>query len=120
MNDTAVDELKRIIRENSSSVEEREDHWHIVDEIVDASFINSVLDELPNERKVHEEFLEIYTTSPNDEGVVFGYLEKTVGSEVTEKLKSKVNETCKDLLKDLFPDREIKIETQSESKPPVK
>jgi hypothetical protein len=113
-----LEKAERLIKDNSSSVEEREENWQTVDEIVNYKFVESVLDRLPEEH--HGGFLEIYTKSPNDETVVFGFLEEKVGKDIKDDLKKELEKISSEMLDGFLSNDETTLETQSEGKPPVK
>lgn len=87
-------QIKKVVK----TKEERDELWAIVDEIIHHKAIGCVLDNLP--RQNHEEFLELFHTSPHDEDLLFGYLNKKVGNNVEEILKQELGDLAVDLLKE--------------------
>jgi len=94
-----LDEVEVLIKNNSSSKEEKEELWSLVDEIVTHKVLEKVLDKLP--RVNHEEFLELFHKCPHDEQVIFGYLNDKTGKNIEADLKHDLEFVAKDLLKDI-------------------
>lgn len=91
------EKIETVIKKTSSSKEEREEHWKLVDEIVTHKVLEKVLDRLP--RTHHEEFLELFHKCPHDEITIFGYLKSKVGENIENDLKNDLRNLEADLLK---------------------
>ena len=83
-----LEDLDRQIRKIAKAPEEREEIWHLIDEIIHHKALGCILDNLPREH--HEEFLEMFHQSPHDEDLLFGYLKEKVGKNVEEILKQEL------------------------------
>ena len=80
----------------AKSTEEREELWGLVDEIIHHKVMGCILDKLP--RESHEEFLDMFHTSPHDEELIFGYLRTKVGPDIEENLKEEIAKISEELL----------------------
>lgn len=92
-------EFKKIdkeIKKVAKSQEEKEELWGLVDEIVHHKVMGCVLDKLPRDN--HEEFLDIFHTSPHDEELIFSYLRTKVGPDIEENLKAEIAKISEELL----------------------
>jgi hypothetical protein len=100
--------------------EEKMETWKEIDKIVDSRFLMKALDILPEENR--EEFVELFTSSPDDEEKIFGYLEEKGGKDTREDLTNLLSDISQELVHDLVPPRdEITAElTVGEMKEPVK
>jgi len=99
--------LKKVeneIKKVGFSVEEREELFGLVDEIVNSKVLNIILDELPEEK--HIEFLGIFHKSPHDDEVIFGYL----GNDIKEKLKNKLEDFDTEIINEIRPQDEVSAE----------
>ena len=92
------EEVDVLIKSSSSSREEKEELWSIVDEMVHHSVMNIILDSLP--RKYHSEFLEKFTVRPFDDGLIL-YLNMRTNKDVEKEIKEKVKEIEASIIKDL-------------------
>jgi hypothetical protein len=95
----SLTEVEIEIKKNSSSKEEREELWMLVDEIINHKVIEKVLDKLPREN--HEEFLELFHKAPHDEELIFGYLKTKAGENIESDLKRDLDNLGKDLLREI-------------------
>lgn len=91
-----LDDLDREIRKVAKTHEEREEIWHLIDEIVHHKAMGCILDKLPRDH--HEEFLTMFHNSPHDEDLLFGYLEDKIGQNVEEILKQELGSLAFELL----------------------
>ncbi len=94
-----LDDLDREVKKVTKTHEEREEIWHLIDEIIHHKAMGCILDRLP--RGDHEEFLEMFRKSPHDEDLIFGYLEKKIGENTEEILKQELGSVAFDLLKEV-------------------
>lgn len=93
-----LDDLDRKIKKITSTQEEREELWHLVDEIIHHKAMGCVLDRLPKEN--HEEFLEMFHKAPHDEEYLFGYLKKKIGDNIEEVLREELGNVTYEILED--------------------
>jgi hypothetical protein len=91
------EKIETKIKKTTSSREEREELWALIDEVTTHKVLEKVLDKLP--RVNHEEFLEIFHKCPHDEVTIFAYLQKKTGKNIEEDLKTDLISLEKDLLK---------------------
>lgn len=94
-----LNEVEVIIKRHTSSKEEQEELWSLVDEIVNHKVLEKVLDKLPREH--HEEFLELFHKCPHDEEVIFGYLKSKTGENIEDDLKRELENISSDILKEI-------------------
>lgn len=92
----ALDDLDREVKRIAKTQEEREEIWHLIDEIVHHKAMGCILDNLP--RDDHEEFLEMFHKSPHDEDLLFGYLQKKIGRNIKEILKQELGNLSFEIL----------------------
>lgn len=95
-------EFKKIdkeIKKVSKSIEERDELWGLVDEIVHHQVMGCVLDKLPREH--HEEFLDMFHASPHDEGLIFGFLKSKAGPNIEADLKAEIAKISEELLNEM-------------------
>ena len=62
---------------------EREEVWHIIDEITHHKVIGSVLEKLSTQ--YHNEFLAMFTKAPHDNNIIL-FLEEKIGEDFQELL----------------------------------
>lgn len=98
-----LEKIDKQIKKIAKTKEEREEIWSIIDEIVHHKAIGCVLDKLPREN--HDEFLEMFHSSPHDEDRIFGYLKEKVGNNVEEILKLELGNLAFELLQEIAPSR---------------
>ncbi len=91
-----LEDLDREIRKVAKTPEEREEIWHLIDEIIHHKAMGCILDNLP--RNHHEEFLEMFGKSPHDEDLLFTYLQDKIGQNVQEILKQELGNLAFELL----------------------
>ena len=91
-------ELEIHIKNISSSHEEMEEMWKIVDETLHHRMMGCILDYLPPE--FHEEFIEKFHLAPHNEGLL-DYLNEKTQKDVKEIIKAEVAKLESELLKEL-------------------
>ncbi len=91
-------DLESEINEVDLSFEEREELWHIVDEIIHQRILEMLLDEL--DEKHHEEFLEKHHETPYDE-VVIVYLNDKIDEDVEELIKKEADNLQEEILQEI-------------------
>src|SRR3989344_7486906 len=81
------EEVEREIKNVTELAEEREELWHLIDEIIHHRVLGCILDVLP--RKDHEEFLLSFHASPySDTHIV--YLNKKIQGNIEETIKKEI------------------------------
>ncbi len=110
----AFEEVEVIIKKTTSSNEEKEELWGLVDELVNHKVVEKILDKLP--RQHHEEFLALVHECPHDEVIVFEYLNGKVGHDVREELQNELKGISADILHELRTLDEISSETKVSDK----
>jgi len=110
----ALEEVEIVIKRSSSSKEEKEEHWKLVDEIVTHKAIEKILDNLPKEN--HGEFLEIFHKCPHDEIYIFEYLNSKTGKDMEGVLKKELEMLGAEILKEIGLRDEISAETKVSKK----
>ena len=113
-----LEEVNKLLKKLFPEPEERTETWQEIDRRVDSEFLMAALDRIPEQN--HEEFVKIFTDSPNDQEKIFGYLEEKGGKNVREELTDVLSDISKELVHDLLPDKETTTEIRSEGKVPVK
>ncbi len=98
-------EVDKQIKKVAKTSEEREELWGLIDEIVHHKVMGCILGNLPREH--HEEFLEIFYTSPHDEELLFRYLRRKVGENIEGLIKQEIGGLAAEILE------EIKITSSS-------
>ncbi len=92
------EKIEKIIKSSASSLDEKEELWKIVDEIVHHKVMGCILDNL--DEKHHEEFLKRFTNAPFDDGLII-YLEEKSSGKISEVVKKTTAEIETEILKDL-------------------
>ena len=109
-----LEDLELEIKKTSSSGEEREELWALVDEIVTHKVLGKVLDKLP--RVNHEEFLALFHKCPHDEITIFGYLKSRAGENIEKELQEELKNISSDILREIKSQDEITGETKASKK----
>ena len=94
----SLDQLDREIKKIAKTQEEREELWLLVDEIIHHKVLGCILDKLPQTH--HEEFLEMFHKSPQDEEFLFGYLREKIDKNIEEILRQELGDIWKIITKD--------------------
>ncbi len=97
----SLDKIDKEIKKSAKTVEEREELWALVDEIVHHKAISAILEKLPRDK--HEEFLELFHKSPHDEDIIFGYLREKIGENFEEILRQELGDVAFELLEEIAP-----------------
>lgn len=84
---TSLKKLERYIKQVSSSKEEEEELWKIVDDLINKRVLTVILDRLDEED--HEEFLSKFHEAPHDEGL-FDYLKNKIKGDATLFIKEEL------------------------------
>lgn len=90
--------IEKIINSSSHSLEEKEELWKIVEEIVHHRLMTCALDNL--DKKHHQDFLNKYSLNRFNEEII-DYLEKQSGKQMRTKLKEEIDSIEKEILLEL-------------------
>lgn len=101
----SLEDVEKEINKSATSHEERDELWHLVDEIVHHRVMGCILDKLP--RKSHREFLEMFHDHPHDE-ILIDYLKTKIGGNVEELIKQETGNLAFEIL------NEIRIKAEKE------
>lgn len=93
-----LDDVDKQIKKISNSLEEREELWRLVDEIVYHRVFDVIFGRLPKEH--HEEFLLKFHKEPHSESLVT-YLQHKISENVEELIKQELGSLSLDILKDI-------------------
>lgn len=93
-----LEKIEKIIKSSSLSIEEKEEMWKIVDEIIHHRVMGCILDNLDSSH--HDEFIEKFTHAPFDEGLI-DYLEEKSNSKISDKIKQEIIQIENEILKDI-------------------
>jgi hypothetical protein len=92
------DRVKKEINSITDSIEEKEELWGLVDEIIHHRLLTCVLDNLDS--NFHVEFIEYYHTKPHDSGINI-FLKKYIGKDFESLLIRELDNIKKELLSNL-------------------
>ena len=93
-----LEEVEEEIKYISQSLEEKEELWKLVDDIVNHKVIITILDRLPLEH--HHDFLTGFHESPHDDSHLH-FLKSTVEEDIEEAIKSEIKSLKEELLKEI-------------------
>lgn len=82
---TAFNRFAPMIGKHLSTPIEREEIWHIVDEITHHKVLSVILEKLPSQH--HGEFLQRFAQAPHDIALI-SYLDEKIGENFQELLAS--------------------------------
>ncbi len=88
-------EVKNIVE----TIEEKEELWHLIDEIIHHNILCCVLDNLYYEH--HEEFLDKYCEAPHDECLI-EYLNEKIEDDIEEIIREGVDNLKREILQEIF------------------
>lgn len=91
-----LDEIENFIKTKANSLDEKEELWGLVDEIVHHKALDFVLTRL--DRKKHEEFIEIFHKCPHDEVLIFGYLKKNANPNIENLMKKELEKITSEIM----------------------
>lgn len=95
----SLKKIEKLIKDSSSSCEEREELWKIVEEIVHHRIMGCILDDL--DRKHHDEFLsKIQDKKFNSE--VIAFLEEKSNKQITTKIQKTLQEIETEIIKEIL------------------
>lgn len=91
-------EVNIVIKNSSTSYEEREELWNLVDELVEQRVLSCIFSNLPKDN--HEHFIEMFKVSPWDEEIITFINEKS-GKEIEKEIESEIENLKKEILEEL-------------------
>ena len=91
-------EVDSEIKNISQNLEEKEELWKLVDDIVNHRLMISILDALPNEH--HQDFLSKFYEAPHEE-THFDYLNERMEEKIEEIIKREVDNLKEELLREI-------------------
>lgn len=94
----SLEKLERKISEVVSSSEEREELWHLVDELLHHKVIHCILDKL--DKKHHKEFVIKLHSKPHSEGLL-DYLAKKIKIDIEGFIKAEVKSIESEIISDI-------------------
>ncbi len=80
-----LDEIELFIKGQNFDYNEREEIWHLVDDILHHDIATEILDKL--DRDHHHLFLEHITENPHDEKKVIEFLKEKISDDVEELIR---------------------------------
>jgi len=83
-----LNKLNKLINESVFSLEEKEEIWKIVDEIVHHRVLTVILNNLGEE--YHVDFLEKFQSAPHD-AEIFDFLDSKIQEDLKELLESEID-----------------------------
>lgn len=83
----SLGDIEKKIKENIKDPAEREEIYHLIDEIIHHRVVGCVLDQLP--QKHHNKFLNHLSDAPHDEGIL-EYLKEKIKVDVIGLIKHEV------------------------------
>ena len=98
-----LSEVEKYVKKHVKSEAERDEIYHLVDEIVHHRVVGCILDKLPTEH--HKEFLEKFSEAPHDTALM-EYLVSKVGSDISEFIRKEVYLLGTELLELIRPQLE--------------
>jgi hypothetical protein len=93
-----MDDIEKEIKKVAKTSEEKEELWHLVDDMVHHKVLESILDKLPEAS--HVEFMGKYHERPFDSEIV-KYLKEKIGENVEEIIKTEVGSLAIELLDEI-------------------
>ncbi len=93
-----LDKLDKEISKISTSIEEKEELWNLVDGLLHHKVLMAILDNL--EVKHHDEFLVRLYNKPHDENIL-KYLQKKITIDVEEFIKAESINVVEEILADI-------------------
>jgi hypothetical protein len=94
----SLEKVEKEIKRSSSTKEEEEELWRLVDEIVQCKILDCILERLPEEN--HPEFLEMYHKAPYDMGIM-EFLVTKIGENIEEIIRQEIGGLAYELLAEI-------------------
>jgi hypothetical protein len=83
----SLDDVEKALKKRKLSVEEREELWKIIDEMVHHRVVGCILEHLPSEH--HGDFVKRFTDKPHDDAH-WDYLRERVGTDLQDFIKQEL------------------------------
>lgn len=109
----SLEEVEKEIKRVSSTKEEEEELWGIVDEIVHHKILGCILERLPEEN--HTEFLERFHKAPYDMGIM-EFLVAKIGENIEEIIRQEIGGLAYELLAEIRGKETERPDSHSEKK----
>jgi hypothetical protein len=93
-----LEDVEDKIKSSAETHEEREELYHIIDEIIHHRVLGVILDHLPE--KHHNTFLEKFHETPHDHGLM-EYLNAKVEKNMEEIIRQEIGNLAFEILEDL-------------------
>jgi hypothetical protein len=93
-----LNEVEGAIRLNVSSLEEKEELWQIIDELIHHRVMAIILENLPREH--HEEFLEKFTLAPYDQKLIV-YLNDKSAKKIEDLIRKEAKKIESEIIKEI-------------------
>ena len=93
-----IEEITIELDKNNVSIEEKEEFISLIDETFQIQMLNLILDRLPAE--FHEDFLEHFQKSPQDEKLI-NYLTEKISTNIEDLIKIEAEKIKKELLSEI-------------------
>ena len=90
-----LNDVDVLIKQTANTLEEKEELWGLVDEIVHHKVFDVILKNLPKHH--HQEFLERFHTHPHDESLI-DYLSEKIGQNLEDLIKQEIGDLAFELL----------------------
>lgn len=91
-------EIEMFIKNNSSSIEEKEEIWNLIDGIIRHKIFDIILSQIHQDE--HERFLEKFHKCPHDEKLLT-HLSNLSGKDIEKIIKQEARKIEKEILEDL-------------------
>lgn len=82
----------------SQSLEEKEELWNLIDELVENRILGCIFDNLPED--FHRDFIDMMRTCPFDDGIL-DFLSKKGKLDFEELIKNEIKQLEKEIRKDM-------------------
>ena len=93
-----LEEVETEIKKAAETSEEKEELWHLVDEIIHHRVLGCILDKLPGE--YHGEFLEKFHKTPHDESLII-FLKEKSGEDIEDLIRKEIENLNSELLREI-------------------
>lgn len=93
-----LDDVDKEIKNISETLEEKEELWRLVDEIVNHRVMIGILDHLPHEH--HHEFLTNFYESPHNESHLT-YLNERIEDKIEDVITKEIDKLKEELLQEI-------------------
>lgn len=94
----SLKKVEKYIAQVSDSIEEKQELWSLIDEIVHHRVLHCMLDELP--KKHHKKFLMKLYDAPHDEDIL-NFLQEKISKDVKSFIELEIESIEHEILKDL-------------------